>query len=127
VAGAAGRVLITPPSAVAARHVSDGRPPYAVSQYASELYADVFARCYVENAVQANLLAATTENAAALNQIYNVAVAERTTPFPGRYRQGAEAPRLHPYPPRTRRPRGSDGLVPAEPVAPGLIAGLRAA
>jgi len=112
-----------------------GRPlsPYAVTKYANELYADVFARCYgldsiglryfnvfgprqdpegayaavipkwiaqfiggepvyingdgetsrdfcyVENAVQANLLAATTENAAALNQIYNVAVAERTT------------------------------------------------
>jgi UDP-N-acetylglucosamine 4-epimerase len=35
--------------------------------------------CYVENAVQANLLAASTENPAALNQIYNVAVAERTT------------------------------------------------
>ncbi|MDH4173130.1 MAG: SDR family oxidoreductase [Betaproteobacteria bacterium] len=112
-----------------------GRPlsPYAVTKYANELYADVFARCYgmstiglryfnvfgprqdpegayaavipkwiaqfisgepvyingdgetsrdfcyVDNAVQANLLAATTENAAALNQIYNVAVAERTT------------------------------------------------
>jgi UDP-N-acetylglucosamine 4-epimerase len=112
-----------------------GRPlsPYAVTKYANELYADVFARCYgmstiglryfnifgprqdpegayaavipkwiaqliggepvtingdgatsrdfcyVENAVQANLLAATTENPAALNQVYNVAVAERTT------------------------------------------------
>jgi UDP-N-acetylglucosamine 4-epimerase len=112
-----------------------GRPlsPYAVTKYANELYADVFARCYgvnsiglryfnvfgprqdpegayaavipkwiaqfiggepvcingdgetsrdfcyVENAVQANLLAATTEDPAALNQIYNVAVAERTT------------------------------------------------
>jgi UDP-N-acetylglucosamine 4-epimerase len=112
-----------------------GRPlsPYAVTKYANELYADVFARCYgvnsiglryfnvfgprqdpegayaavnpgwiaqyiggepvyingdgetsrdfcyVENAVQANLLAATTEEPAALNQIYNVAVAERTT------------------------------------------------
>ena len=112
-----------------------GRPlsPYAVTKYANELYADVFARCYgldsiglryfnvfgprqdpegayaavipkwiaqliggepvyingdgetsrdfcyVENAVQANLLAASTENPAALNQIYNVAVAERTT------------------------------------------------
>jgi len=107
--------------------------PYAVTKYANELYADVFARCYgldsiglryfnvfgprqdpegayaavipkwiaqliggepvyingdgetsrdfcyVENAVQANLLAASTENPAALNQIYNVAVAERTT------------------------------------------------
>jgi len=112
-----------------------GRPlsPYAVTKYANELYADVFARCYgldsiglryfnifgprqdpegayaavipkwiaqliggepvyingdgetsrdfcyVENAVQANLLAASTGNPAALNQIYNVAVAERTT------------------------------------------------
>lgn len=35
--------------------------------------------CYIENAVQANLLAATTENEEALNQIYNVAVGERTT------------------------------------------------
>ncbi len=35
--------------------------------------------CYVDNAVQANLLAATTDNAEALNQVYNVAVAERTT------------------------------------------------
>lgn len=112
-----------------------GRPlsPYAVTKYANELYADVFARCYgltsiglryfnifgprqdpngayaavipkwiaqiaarepvyingdgessrdfcyVENAIQANLLAATTENAEALNQIFNVALAKRTT------------------------------------------------
>lgn len=112
-----------------------GRPlsPYAVTKYANELYADVFARCYgmasiglryfnvfgprqdpegayaaviprwiaqviggepvyingdgetsrdfcyVENAIQVNLLAATTEEPAALNQVYNVAVAERTT------------------------------------------------
>jgi UDP-N-acetylglucosamine 4-epimerase len=35
--------------------------------------------CYIENAVQANLLAATTERPDALNQVYNVAVAERTT------------------------------------------------
>jgi UDP-N-acetylglucosamine 4-epimerase len=35
--------------------------------------------CYVENAVQANLLAATTVDPAAMNQIYNVAVGERTT------------------------------------------------
>lgn len=33
---------------------------------------------YIANAVQANLLAATTENLAALNQIYNVAVGGRT-------------------------------------------------
>ena len=35
--------------------------------------------CYVENAIQANLLSATTETPEALNQVYNVAVAERTT------------------------------------------------
>ena len=35
--------------------------------------------CYVENAIQANLLAATTDNPEALNQLYNVAVSERTT------------------------------------------------
>jgi UDP-N-acetylglucosamine/UDP-N-acetylgalactosamine 4-epimerase len=35
--------------------------------------------CYVENAVQANVLAATVENADALNQVYNIAVGERTT------------------------------------------------
>lgn len=112
-----------------------GRPlsPYAVTKYANELYADVFARCYgvtsiglryfnifgprqdpngayaavipkwiaqfvgrepvyingdgetsrdfcyIENAIQVNLLAATTDHPAALNQLYNVAVGERTT------------------------------------------------
>lgn len=35
--------------------------------------------CYVANAVQANLLAATVENREAVNQVYNVAVGERTT------------------------------------------------
>lgn len=35
--------------------------------------------CFVNNAVQANLLAATTENGEACNQIYNVAVGHRTT------------------------------------------------
>ncbi|MYM32524.1 Vi polysaccharide biosynthesis UDP-N-acetylglucosaminuronic acid C-4 epimerase TviC [Duganella sp. CY15W] len=35
--------------------------------------------CYVANAVQANLLAATTADAAAVNQVYNVAVGDRTT------------------------------------------------
>lgn len=35
--------------------------------------------CYVENAVQANLLAACTENAAAIGQVYNIAFSERTT------------------------------------------------
>ena len=107
--------------------------PYAVTKYANELYADVFARCYgvpsiglryfnifgprqdpdgayaaviprwigqfigrepvyingdgetsrdfcyVQNAIQANLLAATTDNPEAVNQLYNIAVAERTT------------------------------------------------
>jgi len=112
-----------------------GKPlsPYAVTKYANELYADVFARCYgldsiglryfnifgprqdpdgayaaviprwlgqlvnrqpvfingdgstsrdfcyVKNAIQANLLAATVETAAALNQVYNIAVSERTS------------------------------------------------
>jgi UDP-N-acetylglucosamine 4-epimerase len=35
--------------------------------------------CFIENVVQVNLLAATTENSDAINQIYNVAVGERTT------------------------------------------------
>lgn len=35
--------------------------------------------CYVDNVVQANLLAATTTNPAALDQIFNVACADRTT------------------------------------------------
>ena len=35
--------------------------------------------CFVANAVQANLRAAVTTDAAALNQVYNVAVGERTT------------------------------------------------
>lgn len=35
--------------------------------------------CFVGNAVQANLLAATTENPAAANQVYNVALNERTS------------------------------------------------
>jgi UDP-N-acetylglucosamine 4-epimerase len=112
-----------------------GRPlsPYAVTKYANELYADVFARCYgmallglryfnvfgprqdpngayaavipkwiaqfisnepvyingdgqtsrdfcyVENAIQANLLAASSDDPAALNQVYNIAVGERIT------------------------------------------------
>jgi UDP-N-acetylglucosamine/UDP-N-acetyl-alpha-D-glucosaminouronate 4-epimerase len=34
--------------------------------------------CYVQNAVQANLLAATAERAGAVNQVYNVAVNART-------------------------------------------------
>lgn len=35
--------------------------------------------CYIENTVQANILAATTQNPDALNQVYNVAVSGRTT------------------------------------------------
>jgi UDP-N-acetylglucosamine/UDP-N-acetylgalactosamine 4-epimerase len=35
--------------------------------------------CYVANAVQANLLAATTLDPAAVNQVYNVAVGQRTS------------------------------------------------
>jgi len=35
--------------------------------------------CHVANAVQANLLAATTPDLAAVNQVYNVAVGERTS------------------------------------------------
>ena len=35
--------------------------------------------CYVENVVQANLLAATTSEPAAINQIYNVALSEKTS------------------------------------------------
>jgi UDP-N-acetylglucosamine 4-epimerase len=35
--------------------------------------------CYVANAVQANILAATTPNPDAKNQVYNVAVGERTS------------------------------------------------
>jgi len=35
--------------------------------------------CYIENVVQANLLAATTTNREAVNQVYNIALGERTT------------------------------------------------
>ncbi|WGZ96166.1 MAG: NAD-dependent epimerase/dehydratase family protein [Candidatus Thiothrix putei] len=35
--------------------------------------------CYIDNAVQANLLAATTENPDAVNQVYNVAVGDQTS------------------------------------------------
>jgi UDP-N-acetylglucosamine 4-epimerase len=35
--------------------------------------------CFVANVVQANLLAATTGNAEAVNQVYNIAVGQRTT------------------------------------------------
>lgn len=35
--------------------------------------------CYIDNVVQANFLAAIAENPSAVNQVYNVAVGERTT------------------------------------------------
>jgi len=35
--------------------------------------------CYIDNVVQANQLAATTDNSAAINQVYNVAFGEATT------------------------------------------------
>ncbi|WP_108647151.1 NAD-dependent epimerase/dehydratase family protein [Polynucleobacter rarus] len=35
--------------------------------------------CYIANAIQANILAATTQNPEAINQIYNVAVGDQTT------------------------------------------------
>ncbi len=35
--------------------------------------------CYIDNTVQANLLAAVTGNESAINQVYNVAVGERTS------------------------------------------------
>ena len=35
--------------------------------------------CFIDNTVQANLLAATAESSSALNQVYNVAVSGRTT------------------------------------------------
>lgn len=112
-----------------------GRPlsPYAVTKYANELYAEVFARCYgfsniglryfnvfgrrqnpdgayaavipkwvagmirgesltingdgrtsrdfcyIENVVQANILAATVSDESALNEVYNIAVGAATT------------------------------------------------
>ena len=35
--------------------------------------------CYIDNVVQANLLAASVQNTKAINQVYNIAVSERTT------------------------------------------------
>jgi UDP-N-acetylglucosamine 4-epimerase len=35
--------------------------------------------CYIDNVVQANLLAATADNPEALHQVYNVAVGDQTT------------------------------------------------
>jgi UDP-N-acetylglucosamine 4-epimerase len=147
-----------------------GRPlsPYAVTKYANELYADVFARCYgihslglryfnifgprqdpdgayaavipkwiaqflgrqpvyingdgetsrdfcyVANAVQANILAATADNPDALNQVYNIAVSERTTLNElfeaARALLVAECPWLASYRPQYREFRDGDVL-----------------
>ena len=35
--------------------------------------------CYIENAIQMNLLAATTKNKKAINEVYNVALNDRTS------------------------------------------------
>jgi UDP-N-acetylglucosamine 4-epimerase len=35
--------------------------------------------CYIDNVIQANLLGATTQNPHAVNQVYNIAVGERTS------------------------------------------------
>ncbi|MGO9443157.1 MAG: NAD-dependent epimerase/dehydratase family protein [Thiobacillaceae bacterium] len=35
--------------------------------------------CYIDNVIQANLLSATTDNGEAINQVYNIAVGDRTT------------------------------------------------
>ena len=35
--------------------------------------------CYIKNVVQANLLAAITENVSAINQVHNIAVGDHTT------------------------------------------------
>ena len=35
--------------------------------------------CYIDNVVQANLLAATVADPAAVNQVYNIALGEKTT------------------------------------------------
>jgi UDP-N-acetylglucosamine 4-epimerase len=35
--------------------------------------------CYIDNTIQANILAATTDNKEAVNQVYNVAFGDRTS------------------------------------------------
>ena len=86
---------------------------------------------YVDNAVQANLLAATTQNAEAVNQVYNVAVGERTTlnelyaelqplagaDFPASAGRQADIPR---FPRRRRAPQ--PGGHRQRLLAPGLCA-----
>jgi len=56
--------------------------------------------CYVDNAVQMNLLAATTTNLKAINQVYNVALNERTS-LNELFAMLRE--RLLPYDPRLKR------------------------
>ena len=41
----------------------------------TEILAGIF--CFIDNVVQANILAATTTNEAAVNQVYNVAAGDR--------------------------------------------------
>jgi len=75
--------------------------PYAATKYMTEVYASVFARnfpfeyiglryfniygsnsrdfTYVDNAVEANILALFTDRTEAVNQVFNIACAERTT------------------------------------------------
>jgi UDP-N-acetylglucosamine 4-epimerase len=68
--------------------------------------------CYIDNAVQANLLAALTGKGEALNQVYNIAVGDRTT-LNGLFeliRSGlvAEFPHLKDYKPAYREFRAGD-------------------
>lgn len=68
--------------------------------------------CYIDNAVQANLLAATAENDEASNQVYNVAVGDRTTlnDLFEAIRSALEPdfPHLHGYKPNYRDFRAGD-------------------
>lgn len=52
----------------------DGKPPTINGD--GETSRDF---CYIDNAIQANLLAAAVENPSALNQVYNIAFGDRTT------------------------------------------------
>ena len=68
--------------------------------------------CYVANAVQANVLAATTEVPEAVNQVYNLAAGERTSLADLHAllaeRLAARCPGLHPRPPVHRDFRAGD-------------------
>lgn len=68
--------------------------------------------CFIDNAVQVNLLAATVDNEAATNQVYNVAVGGRTTLndlFEGlRIALEPDFPFLHGYKPNYRGFRAGD-------------------